>query len=125
MFCVSREEFEAMVKEAMDALPEVLQDKMNNVVIVVQDSPTWNELQAVRAKPQNSLYGLYRGVPLTKRGSHYDRVLPDLITIYRSTHEMMCDSLEELRSQIHGTVRHEIAHHFGIDDERLKDIGAY
>ena len=128
MFKVSREEFEAMVQEAVDELPEALRERMSNVAVVVKDQPSRSDLHdahRVGEDDPDGLFGLYRGVPLPKRGFHYDRVLPDLITIYQSTHEWECDSLEELRDEVRITVRHEIAHHFGIDDDRLEELGAY
>ncbi len=128
MFKVSREEFESMVKEAVDELPEVLRARMSNVAVVVKDHPSWSDLNYARENDEDDpdgLFGLYRGVPLPERGFHYDKVLPDLITIYQSTHEWECDSLEGLREEVRITVRHEIAHHFGIDDDRLEELGAY
>jgi predicted Zn-dependent protease with MMP-like domain len=128
VFSVSREEFEAMVREAVEELPEALRERMNNVAIVTKDYPSWSDLHEVRRvgeQAPSGLFGLYRGVPLPKRGFHYDKVLPDLITIYQSTHEMECGTFEELRKQVRTTVRHEIAHHFGIDDNRLEELGAY
>jgi predicted Zn-dependent protease with MMP-like domain len=128
VFRVSREDFEALVKEALDGLPEVLRTRMNNVVVVVKVQPSWSELHHARSQDKEDpggLFGLYQGVPLPDRGSSYDKVLPDLITIYQSTHEEECDNLEELRVEVRTTVRHEIAHHFGIDDDRLEELGAY
>ena len=128
MFKVSREEFESLVKEAVDELPEALRARMSNVAVVVKEHPSWSDLNSARADDEDEpggLFGLYRGVPLPERGFYYDKVLPDLITLYQSTHEGACDSLEELRAEVRITVRHEIAHHFGIDDDRLEELGAY
>jgi predicted Zn-dependent protease with MMP-like domain len=128
VFSVSREEFEALVREAVDELPEILRARMNNVAVVVKEHPSNRELLDARHGDEgdpDGLFGLYQGVPLPERGSFYDKVLPDLITIYQATHERECNSLEELREEIRVTVRHEIAHHFGIDDERLEELGAY
>jgi predicted Zn-dependent protease with MMP-like domain len=126
VFRVSREVFEAMVKEALDGLPEALRARMNNVVVVVKAQPSWHDLDQADDQDEvgpGGLFGLYQGVPLPKRGFHYDKVLPDLITIYQATHERECDSLENLREEVRITVRHEIAHHFGIDDARLHELG--
>jgi predicted Zn-dependent protease with MMP-like domain len=128
MLKVSREDFEAMVRESLDELPEALQERMNNVAVVVRDQPArsdFHDAHRMGEEALNGLFGLYRGVPLSARGTHYDKVLPDLITIYQSNHERECDSLEELRDMVRITVRHEIAHHFGIDDDRLEELGAY
>lgn len=128
MFRVDREQFEHLVREAVEGLPDALRAKMTNVAIVVRDEPSWSDLHEARRIGEDDpdgLFGLYRGVPLPERGSHYDKVLPDLITIYQATHEAESDSLEELREEVRITVRHEIAHHFGIDDDRLEELGAY
>jgi predicted Zn-dependent protease with MMP-like domain len=128
MFKVAREEFEAMVREAVDGLPEALRARMSNLAIVVQDHPSSRDLHEAHRRGEeepDGLFGLYRGVPLPQRGFYYDKVLPDLITIYQATHEEECHSREELREQVRITVRHEIAHHFGIDDDRLEELGAY
>jgi predicted Zn-dependent protease with MMP-like domain len=128
VFRVTRQEFESFVKEAVEELPEVLRAQMDNVALVVKEHPSWGDLDYAKehdAEDPEGLFGLYRGVPLPERGSHYDKVLPDLITIYQATHEWECDSLEELREEVRITVRHEIAHHFGIEDDRLEELGAY
>ena len=114
MIRVSRETFEDMVGAAVEALPEALRAKISNLAVVVDDVPR-----------RGHLFGLYQGIPIPARGTQYGNVLPDLITIYQSTHEEACDSLEELREQVRITVRHEIAHHFGISDDRLEELGAY
>jgi len=128
VFKVSREAFESLVQDALEELPEALRGQMNNVAVVVKAHPSWRDLEEARDEEEDDpecLFGLYRGVPLTQRGSQYDKTLPDLITLYQSTHEEECDSLEELREEVRITVRHEVAHHFGIDDERLEELGAY
>lgn len=128
MFPVARETFEALVREAVEGLPPELREQMNNVAIVVKERPSRRELGSVRGpggRRPHELFGLYQGVPLTRRGPQYGNVLPDLITLYQETHEEACDTLEELREQVRITVRHEIAHHFGIDDARLGELGAY
>ena len=79
----SREEFENLVRQALDNLPEFFKEKLHNVEVVVADRPTMAELQAVGLKPGQTLFGLYQGIPLTRRTSHYGLVLPDKITIYR------------------------------------------
>jgi len=128
VFEVSRSVFEGLVKAAVAELPEALRERMSNVSIVVRDHPSQSDLayaQEVGEEDPDGLFGLYHGVPLPERGSQYDKVLPDLITIYQATHEWECDSFEELQEEVRITVRHEIAHHFGIDDDRLEELGAY
>ena len=109
-------DFERVVQAALDSLPPELRSRISNVEIVVEDEPP----------PGSRLLGLYRGVPLTRRGSAYSGVLPDKITIFRGPLERLCGpDPDRLRSEIHHVVLHEIAHHFGITDERLIEIDRY
>ena len=119
------EAFEQLVVEALDNLPDLFKEKLDNVEVVVADWPTMAERQAVGLKPGQLLFGLYQGVARTRRGSHYGLVLPDKITIYRLPIERVCRTPEEVRERVAHTVRHEIAHHFGISDDRLRQLGAY
>ena len=108
----SARRFEALVRDAIDALPERFRARLDNVEIVIEDAPD-----------RESLLGLYHGVPLTERGAGYTGVLPDKITIYRGPLERRARTMEELAEHVRVTVWHEIAHHFGIDDERLRELG--
>ncbi len=119
------EEFEQLVVQALDDLPEFFKEKLQNVEVVVADWPTQAELQAVGLKPGQLLFGLYQGIPQTKRTTHYGLVLPDKITIYRLPIERICRTPEKIIHQVQRTVKHELAHHFGIDDDRLRELGAY
>ncbi len=107
-----RRAFERLVADALDALPEELGRLMENVAVVVEDR-----------HPTDDLLGLYEGVPLTERDDYGGLVMPDLITLYRLS---LCDFVrneEELVEEVTITVVHEIAHHFGIDDDRLHEWG--
>ena len=110
------DDFDAVVAEALDALPADLRDFMSNVEVVVEDEP-----------PAGSqLLGLYQGIPLTRRGSFYAGVLPDKITIYRGPLERLYGADgARLRREVRRVVLHEIAHHFGIDDDRLRELDRY
>ena len=109
-------EFEEWVQEAIDSLPGDLRDAMSNVAIAIADEPP----------PGQPLLGLYEGVPLTSRTSGYAGVPPDVITIYRGPLERLYGHDHELlRKQIRRVVLHEIAHHFGISDERLRELDRY
>jgi predicted Zn-dependent protease with MMP-like domain len=111
---MSREEFEELVSEALDTIPPRLTRLMRNVVIVVEDDPP----------PQaGTLLGLYEGVPLTERGDTYAGFLPDRITIFRRPLLAVCETRDDLVREVRVTVVHEIAHHFGIDDRRLHELG--
>jgi len=109
-------DFGREVEDALASLPPELQEAVSNVAVVVEDEPP----------PGQPLLGLYEGIPLTKRGSGYAGVLPDKITIYRGPLERLYGAdRESLRRQIRRVVLHEIAHHFGISDERLEELGRY
>jgi predicted Zn-dependent protease with MMP-like domain len=109
-------EFEQCVREALDSLPAELRDFMSNVAVVVEDEPPGGQ----------PLLGLYQGVPLTRRGSWYGAVLPDKISIYRGPLERHYGAdPERLREEIRRVVVHEVAHHFGISDERLREMDRY
>jgi predicted Zn-dependent protease with MMP-like domain len=109
---LSRDEFEDLVGEALDTIPPELTAHMRNVVIVVEDEA-----------PERGLLGLYQGVPLTERGDWYGGVLPDHISIYRKEILKICDTPDDVVEEVRITVVHEIAHHFGIDDGRLHELG--
>jgi predicted Zn-dependent protease with MMP-like domain len=111
---LDRAAFEALVDRALDAIPDEIARLVHNVVVLVED-------QAPEDDPD--LLGLYDGVALTERESGYAAELPDRILIFRGPLTAMCDSLAELEEEVRVTVVHEIAHHFGIDDDRLHDLG--
>jgi predicted Zn-dependent protease with MMP-like domain len=121
----TREEFEQLVVQALDDLPEFFREKLQNVEVVVADWPTQAELRSVGMQAGQLLLGLYHGIPQTKRTSHYGLVLPDKITIYRMPIEQVCRTRKQIIAQVQRTVKHELAHHFGIDDDRLRELGAY
>jgi predicted Zn-dependent protease with MMP-like domain len=109
-------DFERVVQAALDSLPPELRGQISNVEIVVEDEPP----------PGQALLGLYQGVPLTRRGSGYSGALPDKITIYRGPLERLYGRDPQLlERQIRHVVLHEVAHHFGISDERLIEIDRY
>lgn len=112
-------DFEEIVERAVDGLPPELMELLENVAIMVED---WPERETARAYGGETLYGLYEGVPLTSRGTGYHGALPDRITIFRAPLERDFPP-EELEEQVRVTVVHEIAHHFGFDDDQLDEMG--
>lgn len=114
MIEVSAEDFEGLVAEALDTIPPELAALIDNVVVVVEDDAPADD---------PDLLGLYSGVPLTERGSWYAGMLPDRISIYRRPTLAICETREDVVEEVGITVVHEIAHHFGIDDDRLHDLG--
>jgi predicted Zn-dependent protease with MMP-like domain len=119
-----REEFQTLVLKAIDSLPSEFQRRLENVAIVIEDWPTQAQLNKAKVNSPTQLLGLYEGVPRTKRGHNYGLVLPDKITIFRKSLEAQCHNDEELRARIEEVVRHEIAHHFGLDENTLRGIEA-
>jgi predicted Zn-dependent protease with MMP-like domain len=111
---MSRERFEELVSDALDEVPGELLNLMDNVVVLVEDE----------APPEEpDLLGLYEGHALTSRGWDYVGVLPDRITIYRNPTLRVCDTEDDVVDEVAVTVVHEIAHHFGIDDAQLHELG--
>ena len=113
MLSLPPEEFDELVADALDGLPAELTRLMDNVALFVEDEPP----------PGQRLLGVYEGIPLTRRGWSYGGVLPDRITIFRGPIQRMCSTPGEVVEQVRITVVHEVAHHFGIDDERLHELG--
>lgn len=120
-----RQEFEQLVIEALDSLPPEIARMLDNVEVTVAGWPSPAILRNVGLRPGQTLFGLYEGVPQTQRTSHYGLVLPDKITIFQGPIERVHHSPEAIREQVRRTVIHELAHHFGISDERLRELGAY
>jgi predicted Zn-dependent protease with MMP-like domain len=117
--------FEVLVAEALDSLPADIQEKLENVEVVVDWRPSAGQLRSVALRPGQSLFGLYEGVPQTKRTSSYGMVLPDKITIFQQPIESVCRSDEQIKRLVRRTVLHELAHHFGVSDDRLRELGVY
>ena len=115
LLALSREEFEGLVSLALDSVPEQLLNLADNVVVLVEDEPPPSD--------GREILGLYEGIPLTERSTSYSGVLPDHIRIFQGPLQRMCRSHAEVVDEIRITVVHEIAHHFGIDDERLHALG--
>ena len=111
---MSRHRFEALVEAALDEVPGELAEHIDNCVVLVEDDPPAGD---------PDLLGVYQGTPLTERGSAYTMALPDRITIFRNPLLEMCTSEQQVVDEVRITVVHEIAHHFGIDDERLHELG--
>ncbi len=119
---MDRERFEWLVVRAVDSLPEEFRTKLENIDVVVEDWPTSGQLRKAGLRRGQTLLGLYEGVPLTKRSRHYGLVPPDKITIFQKPIEAKCRHEVEITAEIQRVVQHEIAHHFGIGDARLKQI---
>jgi len=117
---MTKEEFEEIVEEGIGAIPKRFLERLENVDICIEDEPTSYQLQKLRAKKDSLIFGLYEGVPQTKRW-YYGRVLPDKITIFKKPIEKVAHSKEEIKKIVRNTVWHEIAHHFGMDEKRVRE----
>ena len=122
MYTTTDEQFRKIVAEAIDNIPKKYAKHIKNLAFVVDDEPSQAQRQKLKLAPYQSLYGLYEGVPMTGRSGGYNLVLPDKITIFK--HPLMHASrdLPELKAQVKHTLWHEIAHHFGLDHDRIHKL---
>ena len=125
MLDIDRQAFEELVVRALDELPAWVRATLDNVEVTVAEMPSAAQRQRMRLSPGTSLLGLYEGVPQTRRSSHYGLVLPDKITLFRRPILTVCRTPEEVQQRVRSVVIHELAHHFGIDDDRLRELGIY
>jgi predicted Zn-dependent protease with MMP-like domain len=121
---MEHEEFEEQVMEALETLPEEFRRYLVNVQVLIEDTASPDQRRAVGLRRGETLFGLYQGVPLTARGTT-PPLMPDRITLFREPLTRYFRSPEKLREQVRHTVMHEIAHFFGISDERLHELDAY
>ncbi len=119
---MTRRQFEALVEKSLRKLPRPFKERLTNVVVVVEDWADDETLAEMEIEPPDTLYGLYRGVDITRRDSTYGNVLPDTITIYRGPIEEDCADEEDMADLVRETVIHEIGHYFGLDDETMHRI---
>ena len=120
---MNRDRFEQLVAKAVETLPDEFLERLENIVVVVEDYPTSDQLAKAGVKNGNTSLGLYEGVPLTRRSRYYSLVSPDYITVFKKPIESKCGGDDaEITAEIQRVVQHEIAHHFGIGDARLEQI---
>jgi len=116
---MTKEEFEKIVEEGIKAVPKKFLEKLKNVDICIEDEPTLFQLKKLKAKKGFLIFGLYEGIPQTKR-RYYAQVLPDKITIFKKSIEKIAKSEEEIKKRVKNTVWHEIAHHFGMSERQVR-----
>ena len=121
---MDREEFEALVAEALDEMPAQFRPYLENVQVVVEDEPSEDLLRSMGLSPRrDTLYGLYQGVPVENRSYNFGNHLPDMITIYFRPLVRACRTPDRIRREVRRTVIHEVGHHFGFDDKHLRREG--
>ena len=123
MTSISREQFQNLVLQALSDLPEYVRHSLQNVDVVVDDVASMNQIVGTGIENAMDLLGLYEGIPLTERYG-YDMILPDKVTLFQKPIESICDTQEQMAEEISKTLIHEIAHHFGLDDDHLDRLGS-
>ena len=124
MISISREQFERIVHKALSDIPPDIRLSIQNVDIVVDNVASMNQIAGTGIENEMELLGLYEGIPITERYG-YDMVLPDKITLFQKPIEAICDNQEQITEEISKTLIHEIAHHFGLDDNHLDQLERY
>jgi predicted Zn-dependent protease with MMP-like domain len=119
---MNRTKFEKLVDQAIQELPPEFREKLENVVVIVEDCPSDEILERMEVPPGDTLFGLYEGTPLTDRGAQ-SPLYPDRIWIFQGPIEDECGTEDEIREEIKTTIVHEVAHFFGMDDDYLEDLG--
>ena len=119
---MNQEKFAQLLAKVIEGLPREFLDELENVDVVVEEYPALAQLRKSGLRHGETLLGLYEGIPRTKRDSHYGMVLPDKITIFQKPIEANCQSDTRLNVEVSWVLKHEIAHHFGISDGRLREL---
>ena len=119
---MTRERFTKLVEEALRDIPQQFRDAMRNVAVVVEDEPSPEVLEDLDMEPDDALFGLYHGTPLTQRDFNYGNTLPDRISIYQGPIEDACEDEEDIRQCVAETVIHEFGHYFGLSEEEIEEI---
>lgn len=119
---VTDDEFDDIISSALEELPKQYTQNMKNVAIVMADDPTPEQRDKLNLHCNQTLYGLYEGIPLTKRGANYNLVLPDKITIFKNPILYSSPTKDAFKAQVKHTLWHEIAHHYGLDHDRIHEI---
>ena len=123
---MTRKEFETLVRSALKELPKEFKDKLQNVDVVIEEDLDIDTVKTLGLGAKGRFLGLYQGVPLKDRTHYYAIVMPDKITLFKQNIERTCQERSlDIHEEVKHVIQHEIAHHFGISDKRLKDLGRY
>lgn len=120
---LSRRRFETLVLQALDAIPEPIRARMDNIDVVIEDRPSSDQIAELDLEPDEVLFGLYEGTPLIERGITANPLMPDKITIFQRALEAACETEADVTEEVRRTIVHEVAHHFGFDEEKLAELG--
>jgi predicted Zn-dependent protease with MMP-like domain len=119
---MTRERFEGLVEDALKMIPQRFRDEMRNVAVVVEDEPSDELLDEMEIPEEDTLFGLYQGIPLPERGWAHGNALPDRISVYQFPIEDACETDDEIRTCVAETVIHEFGHYFGMSEEEIEEI---
>jgi predicted Zn-dependent protease with MMP-like domain len=119
---MNKKKFEKLVEEALEDIPEEFNEKLENVTVIVEDRPSREVYERTGSSPYSLIFGLYHGVPFKHRGPLFGNQPPSVIVIYQEPIERIYSSEEEIKNKVAEVVKHEIAHHFGMDDPYLEEI---
>lgn len=122
MQILSDEQFNNLIAESLDELPDEYTSRLNNVLITYEDVPSPEQREKLKLRGHETLYGLYEGIPLTSRTGNYSGVVPDRITIFKLPMLHVSPDMEALKAQVKHTLWHEVAHYFGLDHDRIHEI---
>ena len=122
MLDISDSQFDIVISQVLDELPQEYIKNMKNVAIVMADEPDDNQRQKLKLRCHDTLFGLYEGIPLTRRGAGYNLVLPDKITLFKNPLMSVSHDIEDFTRNVKHTLWHEIAHHYGLDHDRSHEI---
>ncbi len=125
MYKVDRDTFEALVADAVHGLPDLFRDRIANLEFVVEDRPSREDYARIGGARGRTLLGVYRGIPLPRRHRSYHMTLPDRIVIFQQSIQRLARDRADLAARVRHVVHHEVAHYFGISDDRLRQIDAY
>lgn len=124
MVTVSDKQFNDLIAEVLDELPQEYTSRLDNILITFENQPSLEQRHKMNLGCNQTLFGLYEGIPLTARGNNYNMVIPDRITIFKLPIEAVSNDTQQLRAQIKHTVWHEIAHYFGLNHDKIHEIEA-
>lgn len=122
MLQISDDQFEELIGQQLDTLPDKYVSGLDNVLITFEDEPTLEQREELKLRCNQSLFGLYQGIPRTARNNSYNLVVPDKITIFKNPIVAVSPDLPSLKEQIRHTLWHEIAHHYGLDHQRIHEL---